>query len=117
MPSPYVVLARFTAKADRLGDLLTLLRAHAASSRKEPGCRVFDVTQDTGTPATIVLYEVYDDKTAYAFHRNTSHYALFRRTIKNLVEPGPDGANVQERRVLHRISTEEIVTTSDPQPL
>lgn len=108
--SPYVVLARFAAKPDRLDDLLKLLRAHAAASRKEPGCQVFDVTQDSKEPATIVLYEVYDDTTAYAFHRNTPHYALFRRTIKSLVEPGPNGANVQERRVLHPISTEDVPT-------
>ncbi|NQW11084.1 MAG: antibiotic biosynthesis monooxygenase [Alphaproteobacteria bacterium] len=103
MPSPYVVLVRFTARPDRLDDFAALLRAHAAASRKEPGCQVFDVTQNTEAPTTIVLYEVYDDTTAYAFHHNTPHYALFRKAVGALVEPGPDGAVFQVRRVLRAV--------------
>lgn len=97
----YVVVARFRARPDRLEAFLTLLDHHAALSRAEPGCRVFDVGQDADDPATVVLYEVYDDSAAYAAHRTTPHYGRFRAVVDDLVEPGPDGI-FQERRVLTR---------------
>lgn len=103
MSSPYIVLARFIARPERLDELLTLLRAHAAASMAEVGCRVFDVNQDTQNPIIIVLYEIYDDTTAYALHRDTPHYARFREAIGTLVEPGPDGMIFQERRVLRSV--------------
>jgi autoinducer 2-degrading protein len=98
----YVVIAEFKTVAGATDEFLARMRRHAELSRSEPGCRVFDVCQDTSDPATVVLYEVYTDATAYEAHRAMPYYALFREWAPPLLVPR-DGSLFQTRRVLVRI--------------
>ncbi|HDS1779486.1 TPA: antibiotic biosynthesis monooxygenase [Pseudomonas putida] len=55
----------------------------AASVASEPGCLVFDVSQDRVDPEVIYLYEIYRDDAAYDAHTQTAHF----RDSRPLVEP------------------------------
>jgi autoinducer 2-degrading protein len=50
---------------------------NAADSRKEPGCRQFDVLVDLEDPTKILLYEVYADEKAFDAHQQTPHFKKY----------------------------------------
>jgi autoinducer 2-degrading protein len=78
-------------------------RRNAAASRGEPGVRRFDVLQDEGDPAHVVLAEVYRDQAAADAHKQTPHYARWRDAVAPMmaqprastrfaaVDPGVEG--------------------------
>lgn len=99
----YVVVAEFRTRPDQIAAFRAYMATHAALSLAEPGCRLFEVAQDTADPALFLLYEVYDDETAYVSHRATPHYARFRTTAPTLLEP-KNGELFWRRSVLSRCS-------------
>ncbi len=75
--------------ADRLEQFLAAIRENAARSfEDEPGCRYFDVTQDTQNPLHFVFYELYDDEAAVQAHRKAPHFAKWREAADACVVPG-----------------------------
>lgn len=50
---------------------------NAADSRKEPGCRQFDVLVDPQDRTRLMLYEVYVDEKAFQAHQQTSHFKKY----------------------------------------
>lgn len=52
-----------------------------AGSLQEPGVLRFDVLQNTERPTEFVLYEVYTDKPATLAHKETAHYAEWKKTV------------------------------------
>ncbi|MFJ4454342.1 putative quinol monooxygenase [Pseudomonas sp. NPDC089392] len=63
---------------------LTAITVNASASvATEPGCLVFDVSQDRVDPEVIYLYEIYRDDAAYEAHTQTAHF----RDSRPLVEP------------------------------
>ena len=73
------------------GDLEAFLaepRRNAAASLEEPGVRRFDVLQDEGDAAHVVLNEVYVDQAAADAHKKTTHYARWQDAVAvMLAEP------------------------------
>jgi (4S)-4-hydroxy-5-phosphonooxypentane-2,3-dione isomerase len=51
--------------------------ANAADSRKEPGCRQFDVLVDPKDATKVLLYEVYADENAFDAHQQTAHFKKY----------------------------------------
>ncbi|HTQ76001.1 MAG TPA: putative quinol monooxygenase [Burkholderiales bacterium] len=51
--------------------------ANAAASRKEPGCRQFDVLVDPKDRTKVLLYEVYADEKAFDAHQQTAHFKQY----------------------------------------
>ena len=51
----YVVLAELRARPERVAELDAFMARHAAASREEPGCLVFDVCREPGNAAAFVL--------------------------------------------------------------
>ena len=75
----HVVLVFLEAERGREAELGASLRTHAAGClEKEPGCRRYDISADPLEGASFLLYQVYDDETAYLAHRELPHYADFR---------------------------------------
>jgi quinol monooxygenase YgiN len=60
--------------------------------RLEPGCRRFDVVRQAANPYHYLFYELYDDDAAFAAHRATPHFARWRETAAECLEP--DGGQV-----------------------
>lgn len=56
-----------------------------ASARDEPGCRRFDVLEPAGDADSIFLYEIYDDRAAFAEHVRSAHFAEFQVATADLV--------------------------------
>jgi autoinducer 2-degrading protein len=50
---------------------------NAADSRKEPGCRQFDVLVDPKDRTKVLLYEVYADEKAFEAHQQTAHFKKY----------------------------------------
>ncbi len=71
-------------RADRYCLMLALAATHAEKSRREGGCVRFDVLQDPATPQRFILHEVWQDRDSLQAHRETAHYAAWRRQIPSL---------------------------------
>ena len=70
----------------QLDQFLPLMRVNACCSLAlEPGCHQFDVTQDHQNPASIMLYELYDDSAAFDAHKAMPHYLDFIAATDSMV--------------------------------
>ena len=80
-----VVHVHARVKPDQVGDFLAATQVNARASLTEPGVLRFDVIQDQGDPAHVVLVEVYRDEEASAAHKLTPHYATWRDTVAEMM--------------------------------
>jgi (4S)-4-hydroxy-5-phosphonooxypentane-2,3-dione isomerase len=96
----YAVVAEFLVRPDRLVAFLTLMVRHAELSRAEPGCEIFEVTQDVADSGKFLLFERYRDEDAYEAHRATEHYAKFREVAPAMLVLS--GNEIFQRRSLLR---------------
>ncbi|WP_455887660.1 putative quinol monooxygenase [Pseudomonas rustica] len=80
----YSLFIKTRVKPGCANDFLAAIKVNAAASvASEPGCLVFDVSQDRVDPELIYLYEIYRDDAAYDAHTQTAHF----RDSRPLVEP------------------------------
>jgi (4S)-4-hydroxy-5-phosphonooxypentane-2,3-dione isomerase len=76
-----VVHVHVHVRPEDLEAFLAETRRNAAASLEEPGVRRFDVLQDQGDAAHVVLNEVYTDQAASDAHKQTAHYARWRESV------------------------------------
>jgi (4S)-4-hydroxy-5-phosphonooxypentane-2,3-dione isomerase len=76
-----VVHVQIHVRPEDLDAFLAESRRNASASLQEPGVRRFDVLQDEGDPAHVVLSEVYVDQAAADAHKQTDHYARWRDAV------------------------------------
>jgi quinol monooxygenase YgiN len=82
----YVVTVEFDIQPARLEEFLPLMRENASASRAgEPGCRQFDVCADPARPASIFLYELYDNRGAFEAHLASAHFRRFDEAVRDMV--------------------------------
>ena len=80
----YSLFIKTRVKPGCAKEFLAAIKVNAAASvASEPGCLVFDVSQDRVDPELIYLYEIYRDDAAYEAHTQTAHF----RDSRPLVEP------------------------------
>ena len=60
-----------------LDAFLTAIEVDCKGSRKEPGCRAFDVLRADDDPLRFYFYESYDDQEALDYHKTTEHFAAW----------------------------------------
>jgi len=85
--APLVILVEFVIKPDFVERFGRLIRANAkASVEREPGCRRFDVLLGPDDPRRFVLYEIYDDATAFDRHLQTRHFKTFAAATESQIE-------------------------------
>jgi quinol monooxygenase YgiN len=83
----YGGIARITAKAGKLPELLAFLEWDAVECRKEAGTMRFDVWADPSTPDSVILYEGYIDADAFKTHQEAAPFKKFvAEIVPNLVE-------------------------------
>jgi autoinducer 2-degrading protein len=58
---------------------------NARQSVQEPGCLRFDFAQQADEPTRYVLVEVYRHEAAVEAHRQTAHYAKWRKTAEPMM--------------------------------
>ena len=73
----YVVVVDYAADAAHFAELKHLVDGIARASIREPGCRRFDVVEPVGTTNHLTLYEVFDDKAAFAAHAASAPFKQF----------------------------------------
>ncbi len=88
----FVVIAMLEVAAEHKAEFLEMCRLDSVgSTTSEPGCRQFDLLTSDEAPDEVVLFEVYDDKSAFDHHLTTPHYKTFAAAVERL--------GVKERRV------------------
>lgn len=84
--SGHVIMVDFTLKPGAMAEFRRLIDANAGDScRLEKGCRRFDVLTPAERGDRVVLYEIYDDRGAFAHHLTTAHFHLFDKAAEPLV--------------------------------
>ena len=68
-------------KPENVEDFRAITLYNHENSRKEAGNVRFDVLQTKEDPTKFVLYEVFRDEEAAAFHKTTEHYLKWRETV------------------------------------
>lgn len=88
MPKPTcAVQVLFNIKAEHVTSFRDAVLQQARNSlEKESWCHQFDVGTMPERPHSFLLYETYDDREAFAKHRQTEHFAVFSQTITDWVE-------------------------------
>jgi autoinducer 2-degrading protein len=82
----YVVSVEFGIDPPRWDAFLPLMLENARLSRTmEPGCRQFDVCTDAARPATVYLYELYDDRAAFDAHLASAHFKAFAAQTQAMI--------------------------------
>ena len=82
----FVVCVEFEIALPHLDEFLLAMRKNAhLSLRDEEGCQQFDICQDQQNPASIFLYEIYDDAAAFKRHKAAPHYHEFNAAIDGMV--------------------------------
>jgi autoinducer 2-degrading protein len=85
----FVMIVRLDVKSGCRELFLEAITANAAASvRDEPGCHRFDVCEDTSRPDSFLLYEVYDDASAFDAHRAAPHFAKWREAADKCLVHG-----------------------------
>jgi quinol monooxygenase YgiN len=63
------------------------LRELRTESRREPGCRTYDVHRSVDEPRAFLIFEQYDDLAALEAHRQTPHFTrLGRNGLQTIME-------------------------------
>jgi (4S)-4-hydroxy-5-phosphonooxypentane-2,3-dione isomerase len=76
----FVLIASLTVHVDAVDEFRSMIAANAAASvRNEPGCARFDVVELDGDEHRFALYEIYDDAAAFEAHKQTEHFAAWRK--------------------------------------
>jgi (4S)-4-hydroxy-5-phosphonooxypentane-2,3-dione isomerase len=80
-----VVHVHVRIRPGRAEDFLAATLVNARASLGEPGVLRFDVLRDQADPEHVVLVEVYRDDDASAAHKLTSHYAVWRDAVAEMM--------------------------------
>ena len=73
----FVLSVDLRIKPENVETFLAKAVENAAASRKEPGCRQFDVLVDPKDRTQVMLYEVYLDQKAFDAHQQTPHFKKY----------------------------------------
>ncbi len=81
-----IVIATITAAAGKRDELIKVARKCVVETRKEAGCRQYDLMASTDNDADIVFFERWDSREALDQHMKTPHMAAFakEKAEKNL---------------------------------
>ncbi len=77
-----VIIVRFQVKPEFRDEFVAIAKVDANGSVSEPGCRRFDILEDTREPNTFFFYEVYTGEDALKAHQATAHYAQYKLGVK-----------------------------------
>jgi quinol monooxygenase YgiN len=73
----FVLSVDLRIKPGNVEDFIAKAIDNAAHSRREPGCKQFDVLVDAKDRTQAMLYEVYLDEKAFEAHQQTAHFKKY----------------------------------------
>jgi autoinducer 2-degrading protein len=80
----FVAAVHVFVKPKSLDDFMDLILMDQEGTLAEPGCVRFDVVRSSDDPTEFLIWEVYLDEEAAAFHKTTPHYAAFKERMPAL---------------------------------
>ena len=80
----FVAAVHVFVKPEAMDDFMELIRLDQEGTLAEPGCVRFDVVRSVDDPNEYLIWEVYLDDEAAAFHKTTPHYAEFKERMPSL---------------------------------
>lgn len=79
-------------KPESVEDFRAATEKNHAGSIQEPGVLRFDVLQNAERPTEFLLYEVYTDEPATISHKETTHYAEWKKTVTPMMAKDRESA-------------------------
>lgn len=79
------VIATVTLKPGCLEDFVQVARPCIEATRKEQGCRLYDLSASVTDPERATFIEEWDSREALEAHLHSPHIALFRTANKPFV--------------------------------
>lgn len=80
------VIATLRIKADTREEVIAAAYPCIEATRREAGCRRYDLTADVLDPTAMVFVEEWDSREALEAHFNTPHIKAWREAGKPFVE-------------------------------
>ena len=84
------VVARIVAKRSKVEELRSLLTGLIDPTRKEKGCRLYELLQNKADPAEFTFVEEWDDDSALDAHLTTDHLKNALAKFPQLTAEPPD---------------------------
>jgi len=72
-------------RPDRLEEFLSATLGHARAALREPGMLRFDIAQEQGDPAHVVLVEVFRDVAATLVYKESEHYPAWCEAVAGMM--------------------------------
>ena len=73
----FVLVVNIRIKPDQVARFTPMVLENARAARKEPGCRQFEVLVDPKDKTKIMLFEIYNDESAFEAHQQTPHFKKY----------------------------------------
>jgi len=73
----FVLVVNIRIKPENVDGFMKKLSDNAREARKEPGCRQFEVLVDPKDRTKVMLFEVYNDESAFEAHQQTPHFKKY----------------------------------------
>ncbi|MGY3777425.1 putative quinol monooxygenase [Isobaculum melis] len=77
--------AHLKVKQEAISAFKKATKKVVTGSQKEAGNLQYDLYQDVTNPTIFVLIEIWQDREAIAFHKETSHYKEFKEKLPDLL--------------------------------
>ena len=84
------VVARYLAKPGKEDEVMGVLIALVAPSRRELGCYQYDLLRNPGDPRDFCFVERWEDDKTVDEHSATAHVKTATAQVEGLVEVPPD---------------------------
>jgi len=73
----FVLVVNIRIKPENVDGFMKKLSDNACEARKEPGCWQFEVLVDPKDRTKVMLFEVYNDESAFEAHQQTPHFKKY----------------------------------------
>jgi quinol monooxygenase YgiN len=91
-----IIVAKLKARQENIEEKKATLMDMVAKVKTEAGTLVYTLHQDLGNPAVFLFYEKYKDAEALTVHSSTPHFKALFKTIKPMLDGGPEIAMYTE---------------------
>jgi quinol monooxygenase YgiN len=97
-----IITARLKAKEGKERRMEELLTEMVKKVATEPGALAYTIHRSTLDPTLFMIYEKYADKQAFAFHKDSPHFAALGGSLGEILDGAPDLQVWEELAVIKR---------------
>lgn len=97
-----IITARLKAKEGKEHIMEELLVDMSKKVATEPGALAYTIHRSTVDPTVFMIYEKYVGKEAFAFHKDSPHFAELGGSLGELLDGAPDLQIWEELAVIKR---------------